>query len=99
MRHGAISELTRDSASWSVNSITMDVTNQRMDVTVVLPPKMLFAHTECGAFRSPSDLYLNSWADIPWFQMDKQVQKHQRRIAKADREIGKSPFIDKYVCL
>ena len=33
---------------WSVDSVTMDVTKQRVDVTVSHPPKMLFACPECG---------------------------------------------------
>ena len=35
---------------------------------------------------APSDLPFESWADIPWSQYEKQVQKLQRRIAKAVRE-------------
>ena len=33
---------------WSVDSVTMDVTKQRVDVTVSHPPKMLFPCPECG---------------------------------------------------
>ena len=33
---------------WSVDSVTMDVANQRVDVTVVHPPKILFGCPECG---------------------------------------------------
>ncbi|MHB8544403.1 MAG: ISL3 family transposase [Leptospirales bacterium] len=33
---------------WSVESVTMDVEKQRMDVTVMHPPKILFACPECG---------------------------------------------------
>ena len=35
---------------------------------------------------APSDLPFKSWAGIPWSQYEKQVQKLQRRIAKAVRE-------------
>ena len=34
---------------WTVDSVTMDVEKQRVDVTVSHPPKMLFACPECGA--------------------------------------------------
>ncbi len=33
---------------WSVDSVTMDVAKQRVDVTVSHPPKMLFSCPECG---------------------------------------------------
>ncbi|MHB1927761.1 MAG: transposase family protein, partial [Leptospirillum sp.] len=33
---------------WSVESVTMDVEKQRVDVTVMHPPKILFACPECG---------------------------------------------------
>ncbi len=35
---------------------------------------------------APSDLPFDTWADIPWSRYEKQVQKLQRRIAKAVRE-------------
>jgi hypothetical protein len=35
-------------APWSVDSVTMDVEKQRVDVTVSHPPKILFACPECG---------------------------------------------------
>jgi len=46
------------------------------------------SHGSCA----PSDLPFNSWADISWTQYEKQVQKLQRRIAKAvrDRKFGKA---------
>ena len=46
------------------------------------------SHRSCA----PSDLPFDSWADIPWSQYEKQVQKLQRRIAKAvrDRKFGKA---------
>lgn len=40
------------------------------------------SHQSCA----PSDLPFESWADIPWSQYEKQVQKLQKRIAKAVRE-------------
>ena len=33
---------------WSVDSVTMDVATQWVDVTVSHPPKILFACRECG---------------------------------------------------
>ena len=41
---------------------------------------------------APSDLPFKDWADIPWSRYEKQVQKLQRRIAKAvrDRKFGKA---------
>ena len=46
------------------------------------------SHRSCA----PSTLPFDSWADIPWSQYEKQVQKLQRRIAKAirDRKFGKA---------
>ena len=46
------------------------------------------SHKSCA----PSDLPFDSWADIPWSSYEKQVQKLQRRIAKAvrDRKFGKA---------
>lgn len=40
------------------------------------------SHKSCA----PSNLPFESWADIPWSSYEKQVQKLQRRIAKAVRE-------------
>ena len=37
---------------WSVDSVTMDLAKQRVDVRVSHPPKILFACPECGAESS-----------------------------------------------
>ena len=44
--HGAISEFVGIVSPWSVDSVTMDVAKQRVDVTVSHPPKILFACPE-----------------------------------------------------
>ncbi|MDA8150033.1 MAG: reverse transcriptase domain-containing protein [Nitrospiraceae bacterium] len=46
------------------------------------------SHRSCA----PSDLPFDSWVDMPWTQYEKQVQKLQRRIAKAvrDQKFGKA---------
>jgi len=33
---------------WTVDSVTMDVEKQRVDVTVSHPPRILFSCPECG---------------------------------------------------
>ena len=46
------------------------------------------SHRSCA----PSELPFDSWVDMPWTQYEKQVQKLQRRIAKAvrDQKFGKA---------
>lgn len=41
---------------WSVDSVTMDVAKQRVDVMVSHPPKILFACPECGPESPDFDL-------------------------------------------
>ena len=51
---------------WTVDSVTMDVEKQRVDVTVSHPPRILFSCLECGTGSSVFD-HAEEWV---WRHLD-----------------------------
>ena len=47
-RHRVVVESSGIVSPWTVDSVTMDVEKQRVDVTVSHPPRILFSCPECG---------------------------------------------------